>query len=208
MSQASGALKKSAEPPTQQLMSRRTVALSLAALALNVGFAPAAVADPNEGHAPSAFTNDARPLMHGGVIVVGAGEARVGHGGAWHAIEPGAVLPLHAELRTDKDPLRVQLAGGAVIELSADGSAALAGEVELLLGEYDTPTLSRVALRKGEVSVIAGAPQRASRATRGGVLVQGPDGVMAVVCRGSMARVRVLPREGDLPAGLAVALDT
>jgi len=113
---------------------------------------------------------------------------------------------MHAELRTEGNPLRVQLAGGAAIELSPDGSAALAGELELLLGEYDKPTLSRVDLRRGELRVVT-RPTTGRRTTRGAVLVYGPEGVMVIVGRDSTVRVRALPRNGDLPAGIVVALD-
>ena len=139
----------------------------------------------------------------GAVVLSGHGEARAALDAPWRPLVSGAVVPRRGELRAGDTPLRLQLAGGATVELAPGAVVALFGRLELGLMGIGKIDAARLDLRAGEITVTS--PFVDSRRDRAPVLVQGEGAVFALCIDGLMVVRAQGNRGGDRPGGLAVA---
>lgn len=148
---------------------------------------PATIADPQRGS----------------VVLAGHGEARAAPDAPWRPLVEGSLVPHRGELRAGAEPLRVQLARGATVELAPGAAIALFGRLELGLMGVGKIDAARLDLRSGEVTVTA--PFVDAPRDRAPVLVQGDGGVFALCVDGSIVVRALGTRRGDPLGGLAVA---
>lgn len=144
-----------------------------------------------------------REVRSGAVVIAGRGQVRPAFNAPWRPVEKGATLPGRAEVRALDEPLRLQLALGATIELAPGASAALVGHLAIHIPRIGKLSAARIDLGSGEIAIMA--PAAASPADRRPVLVQGEGGLVALCLSGKMVAREMGSRRGDPRGGLAVA---
>jgi hypothetical protein len=143
------------------------------------------------------------PARRQGVILAGRGQVRPARNGPWTSIHEGSVLPDRGEVRSLDEPLRLELARGATVELAPGTTLVMAGQLELQLPGAGMINPARLDLERGEITVTT-PPVTAPR-DRKTVLVQGEGGLVAICLDGAMLVREMGSRRGDPEGGLAVA---
>jgi hypothetical protein len=161
----------------------------------------AALSSSAPGRAETTFrAAAARP---GSVVLAGHGEARAAPNAPWRALDQGAPVPRHGEVRAGNEMLRLQLPRGATVELAPGTAIAVFDHLELALLGAGRIDAARIDLRSGELTIIA--PFGESPLDRSPVLVQSEGGMFALCIEGTLVVRALGTRRDDPPSGLAVA---
>ena len=155
-----------------------------------------------EASAP-AVAAPSHEVRSGAVVLAGNGEVRAAFNAPWRPVRQGATLPGRAEVRAKDEPLRLQLARGATVELSPGASAIIVGHADIDIPRIGKLTAVRIDLARGEIAVTA--PAAANPGDRKPVLVQGEGGLVALLLNGKMLVREMGSRRGDPKSGLAAA---
>ncbi len=140
---------------------------------------------------------------HAPVVLAGRGQVRPALNGSWTSLHEGSVLPDRGEVRSVDEPLRLQLARGATVDLTPGSTLVMAGQLEMQIPGRGKISAARLDLASGEITVTT--PPASARGDLTAVLVQGDTGMVAICLDGEMLVREMGSRRGDPEGGLGVA---